>query len=164
MKLMAIAAMLLLSPDAPSATFDAAMSGFTVGIEDDAGPDGLLSSTTTEGCSTRFTGRIFDDNGEYKGPEKQWAIDWTSVDSVGMGDPSFFAVKTKDGKIFAFITDVDDEDQDKVLDNLESISMAAEAALYLHISCDPDAKARYEAMGMKFPVRDQDGNWEKRGL
>lgn len=154
MKTALLLAALLTTPAAPSAVFDTEMTGFPVGIEEDDGPDALLSLVETKDCTTRFVGKTMgEDTGLFTGPEQQWSIDWKTVDWVRMGDPSFFAVRTKAGKLYGFVTQVDEVDDDTLAENIERISIAAEAALYLHINCEPGAKARYEADGFKFPAK-----------
>ena len=136
-----------LSPDAYAIYFDRMMSGPRVVLEGE-GPDGLLTSIKTDKCVTRITAKAQTGDNIFKGAERALEIDWKTVTMVGQDVPYFFAVMGKGDQPLAFLTGGEEAGTAMNQANMLSMSAAYQAAMLLHLACDPTAKARYEERAM----------------
>lgn len=134
------------SSDAYAIYFDRMMSGPWIGIEHDGGAQGALKSIKTEKCVTRITGPKQSEDGAFNGPEQAWVIDWKTASWVGQDVPYFFAVRDKDEKLIAFLTGREKDSEASRQADMLSITGAYGAAIFLHMACNPAAKAKYEEM------------------
>lgn len=134
-----------LSADSYAIYFDRTMTGPFIALEGE-GPDGMLTSIKTEKCVTQIVGRQQNEDGKFDGPEQTWVIDWKTVSWVGQDVPYFFAVRDKDDKLLAFLTGREEDSQATREADMLSITSAYGAAQFLHMACNPAAKARYEEL------------------
>lgn len=131
------------SPDAYAIYFDRVMAGPRIVLEGD-GPDSLLTSIKTDKCVTRIRAKAQTGDNAFEGPERTLEIDWKAVQMVGQDVPYFFAVTGKGEQPLAFLTGGETDGAALNQADMLSISTAYGAAIFLHIACDPTAKARYE--------------------